>query len=403
MQAYLDWTTAAPMAWDTSLYQSRETALSFKVDDANILVSKMSHEAVPGPLRYHSYIALATSTLVLFEPNRYPIQLHLKYLHYAVVEMRKLIARNSFATEDLLHGISRTLLASVLQHDVPSARAHLGAAAGIVRQQGGIQTIDTQLAAILRYADFHLSMVTLRAPAFPPVFVIADDTNDKFDSLALVNDHILMHSATKVRVDANSSQLPALVVLAIHRVLDGAIALARSFAKSVSKRVDDEELNWVASRMAETIYLMLGPRTSVLQRDNTASATIVLPSSEGELDDWTIVLILWLQLLICSANEPLGDVSIRRNILPLLPHDDPVANATRASLSSPVRDGLQAWNERSTNARAARMKEAIGDWLRLVDIVADMERDLAVHVAPFMRRLLAIRHFRAISSKVLPA
>lgn len=389
MEAYLQLATSCPMAWDSVLYHSHQRNVTFTVDDTGALWSPTNGTPLPGPLRYHSYFALATSTLTLFEPSRYPIQLHLKYLHHAVAEMRQLIAHNSFGLEDLLHGISKTLLASVLQGDFESARAHLGAAAGLVNQQGGMQAIGGQVAATLRYADFQLAVESFRAPAFP---LNVDTSNRPEVDLSIV-DPQLVHHAESIKLAAKSSTEPTVALLAIDRLLDGTLVLAHAFASSAETRVNVQVLDWVASYTAETMYLLLSCCVSVFQKSDPVLAAQRSQQST-DLNDWNVILLMWAQLLVCFANETLGSASIRINTVPILHHRNASSDAMRRSLSDPVQTGLQMWNECVFNARMGWKEELVGDWVKLVEVVAEIEKSRAVQAVPFIRRLLAIRHFR---------
>lgn len=390
MDAYLQLASTCPMAWDSVLYQSRQRDITFAVNDMGALWSPSIDGPSPGPLRYHAYFALATSALALLEPSRYPLQLHLKYLQTAVAEMRRLILQNSFSLEDLLHGISKTLLASVLQGDFDSARAHLVAAASIVTQQGGIHMIDGQIAATLRYADFQLAVESLRAPAFPPVTPL--DGRVEIDT-SLVDPEIVGHAAI-LRANAAASNGPAVVLAAIEKLLDGAMVLAHGLATSKTKILATRELHWIASHTADTIYMLLAHCTSVLQKHTLPPGETGSPGPTARTQEWVIILLMWSQLLICFLNETIGDVTIRTNTVPILHNDLPSANAIRTALSDSVRKGLQAWNDSISCARAEWREDVIGHWVKLIDIAAETERARAVQFAPFMRRLLAIRNTR---------
>jgi hypothetical protein len=391
MDAYLQLASDCPMAWDSALYHSRHH-MTFMVNDAGALWSPTTGGPLPGPLRYHAYFALATSALALFEPSKYPLQLHLKYLHFAVAEMRQLILHNSFGLDDLLHGISKTLLASVLQGDFDSARAHLGAAASIISQQGGMQIIDSQIGATLRYADFQLAVESLRAPAFP---LVTDFESSLSLKLSLVDEELL-DLADRLLADVEASDEPEFVSVAARKLVDGATVLAHGFATYTTHALGPRDLHCVASCTAETIYMLLNHCTSVLQKPTLSfSEADPPPTPTPSTYEWIIILLMWSQLLVCFANETITEVTIRMNTVPILRHDLNASKPIRASLRAVVREGLQAWNASIAHARKEWKKETIGDWVRMVDVAAETETAQSVRFAPFMRRLLAIRHGRA--------
>lgn len=102
------------------------------------------------------------------------------------------------------------------------------------------------------------------------------------------------------------------------------------------------------------------------------------------------MLIMWFRLLYCCTNEPLGAVSIRTAILPMLHRRDPTTHATRARLSRPVQEGLRLWNDRVAHAQTHDIHHDSEDWPSLVDVVAYMERAFPVRAATLVRRLLVV-------------
>lgn len=139
------------------------------------------------------------------------MQLHFKIPTFCHLQYAQTDRPNSFDPDDLLEGISRTLLASILLHDVVSARAHLAAAAALVRQTGDIGAIDHRIAANLRYADFHLAVATLRAPLFAAVVSIPP---------APMVDAALVKLASHVRTNLSAADVPKVVVPAVQGLVD---------------------------------------------------------------------------------------------------------------------------------------------------------------------------------------
>jgi hypothetical protein len=397
MEAYVHLATTCPMAWDSMMYQSSRR------DYPPWLASQ--GVSATGPLRYLSFVAFATSALAHFEPRRYPIQLHLKYMHLAVASMRSVIAHNTYVLDDLLHGISKTLLAAVIQGDFESARAHLGAAASIVGQQGGMSRIDSNIGATLRYADLQLAAESLRQPAFPlfddaglqlelaidtPAFPLFIPSNGRVGIDIGSLDRELVRLAHTVRHEAASIREPNFVAEAAGRLLDSAMVLAHGFATSSTQAIGVEELSWMGSHAAQTVYLLLKHCPNVLQKHPALHIT----QADSAVYEWVIVLTMWAVLLLCAANETVGPVSMRMNCVPLLHHDTPFANAVRVTLSKTVRDSLGRWNYLIVRARREWRTQQLGDWVQLVDIAAETERHMAAQFAPFVRRLFSIRHDR---------
>lgn len=230
----------------------------------------------------------------------------------------------------------------------------------------------------------------MRAPLFA-VTSYPDDTDVQFQ--APIVDPVLMKLSANVRTKAGSADVPTVVVAAVHGPLDTALTLAHAFSKvEATKGADLAELSSVGDKIAATISLLLKPRPSVLDKDDDTSAPSApaWPEWRPGLDDWTLVLIMWFQILYCCTNEPLGAVSIRTAILPMLHQRDPSTDAMRILLSRPVQEGLQLWNDRAAYAQTHNIDDDSTDWPSLVDIVAYMERAFPVRVATVVRRLLVV-------------
>lgn len=406
-----------PQVWDNIYNQPQDSAIVSKIDDALVPVLLTARNQQSRQLRYRTYLAVATSSLSSFQPEKYSMQLHFRYLNAAVAEIRKFISRNlsDSELEELLHGIARILLASVMYHDVDPARAHLAAAVTVVSQIGGIDAIDSQVAAILRYCDLHLATVTLRGFTFP----VSDPFNDEDNppTQALTADPLLAELAMRVRSDAKAAALPKIIQTALRGLLDTAMALDNSLSHG-SVLAD---LTSVSTRMITTVKGILQHRPSVLSnRDPRPPAGASNPyhlspmqrsgsGPEFDLEDWTIVLIMWCQLIWACINAPLSPVNIRSNILPLLvipllPHQQQrqqhqdAKSVWLASLSPPVRDGLLVWNQRAVDAQRATTETelaAVKDWESLVDLVADMEMGFPARMAPVVRRLIVMCYAQA--------
>lgn len=399
-----------PHIWDNKYYQSPDRARNWKVDQTTNQGSL---------LRSHSYLALATSTLAFLQPDKYSMQLHFRHLHAAVAAMRRFIAQNQSDPNpaELVLSISRTLMASVIHEDIDPARAHLAAAVTVVTQMGGINAIDARVATLLRYADFHLATVTLRGPVFP-ISDTPDDENDD-PAQALTSDPLLAELIARVRADSTTATLPPVIFLAVHGLLDTVLASAHFASQSVSLG----DLKPVSTRIVTIVSRILQHRPSVLVGSDNLQASagprtlhsrrpIWQPSCGPEpgLDEWTIVLIMWSQLILCSSNAPLGGARTRYAFVQLLPiplppyqpqyHGD--RSAWLASLSQPVRDGLRAWNQRVLDAHKATPPgklAADSDWEGLIDIVANMEIEFPARMAPVVRRLLFVRSAQASAAR----
>jgi hypothetical protein len=394
MQDYVTQASNCPMSWDTALFLAPRNSEIFTVDDTGALISPQNKRdgIGPGLLEYRSYIALAAATLHLFWPQKYPPQVFLKYLHNSVVEIRRQITQGAYSIEDLLHGITKTLLASVLLGDEESAKAHFTAVASLVEQQGGIDQVDTQIAALLRYADFHFAVEHLSAPAFP-ILIDLDDSLER--DLSKVDQQLVTLGQKLKKQAKNSSTISPMIALAFHRLVNSVIALAHAYATSTKPTVDFLQLNWVASNVCETFYLILGGRTSSME----ASAPLLTPPNPSardlDLNDHTAIMVLWLQVLLCCANETLMNPSLRYSVLTVQCGSSP---ASESWFSDRVRDGMTKWNAVVKAARDAHPADSDDrNWPQLVHVPADMEQEQEVKVAPFMYRFLAIRHKRADS------
>lgn len=324
MSAYLDLSSDTPMAWDTSLYRTRSLKAGPVVDQNGALRLK-NQPLDPTPLRHQSHLALATSMLALAVPHRFPHSLYLKYMSSTVVEIRKQISNSSFSMEDLISGISQTLLACVLQGDTESIIAHLRAAAGLVKSLGGIDNIDPNIAAVLRYSDFHFALESLLAPVFPLVVNLRAQYEGSLSALA--NDR-LMPLAEQTMSQAKA--LAPVIELVIRRFTNSVLALAQAVAATESVALSYQELNWMASHAAGSLYILLAVYPSALATDVPFRQQTPLHES------YTILLILWIQLLMCCANETLTAVSIRLSCLTVRNHE--FREEHRCTYASPAID-----------------------------------------------------------------
>ena len=390
MEAYLDLASDTPMAWDTSLYRTRALRAEPVVSETGALLLR-NHPLDPTPLRHRSHLALATSMLYLAIPHRFPQRLYLKYMQSTVSEIRKQIASSQFSVEDLVSGISQTLLACVLQGDAASVIAHLRAASGLVKSCGGIDAIDPNIAAVLRYSDFHFAVESLLAP----VFALVVDLRAQYEGTlsALAGD--LMPLAEGVMTRAKT--LPPVIALVVRRFTNSALALAQAVASHGDSSLSYQELNWMASHAAGTLHILLGVYPSALSTETAPDGNLVFQQQTPLYESYTIILILWIQLLLCCANETLAPVTIRLSTLPVRSVE--LVGRKIEYSSSAVDAGLQKWNETVMHARGKNV-DSPGDWVNMLAIVESMEVDMRVRMAPLMKQLLAqTAHLRALNSE----
>lgn len=393
-QAY---TRLTSHVWDDIYYQSPERAFSFRADDGTFPWLVTADARSYSSMGHHSYLAVAASALVLFQPDRYPVQLHFKYLHLAVAEIRRSIAQNRSSPHELLYSIAQILLASVVHHDVDPGRAHLAAAMSLLVQLGGIKAVSPQVAILLGYANIRLATVMLRSPLSPLSDAFQDPSNAQLMSLPA--DSILSQLAARVRADTNTASiaLPSVAAQGVHDLMDTVLALARV----IYQGPNIAKLGTVSTSIAVTMSRILQERPNIVSKpwksDKRSSQTPPQRDASTQrpsLDDWTVVLVMWIQILYCCTNAPLGAVSIRTAVLPLLPRlADGSTDVTRAGLSQLVQEGLHEWNERATGTQhttTTTRDSNADDWPSLVNLVANMEREFPVRVAPVMRRLLVV-------------
>ncbi|KPI35361.1 uncharacterized protein AB675_9924 [Cyphellophora attinorum] len=391
MDAYLDLSSDTPMAWDTSLYRTRSLK-SGPVVDHNGALKLHNQPLDPTPLRHQSHLALATSMLALALPHRFPHSLYLKYMSSTVSEIRKQINHSTFSMQDLISGISQTLLACVLQGDTDSIIAHLRAAFGLVKSLGGIDKIDPNIAAVLRYSDFHFALESLLAPVFP---LVVDLRAQYEGSLSALTNNTLMPLAEETMSHAKS--LPPVIELVIRRFANAVLALAQAVASTADAALSYQELNWMASHAAGSLHILLGVYPSALATE------VPFRQQTPIYESYTILLILWLQLLMCTANETLSAVSIRLSCLTVRNHE--FREEQRCTYASErIDEGLMRWNQAVREAKLAR-ESPPGDWeAKMVSIVEEMELDLPVRLGPLMRGLLEstaeIRHLSRVGRPV---
>ena len=416
VQCYLEIQGRCPMAWDSEIYRPKADNSASIVDKQESLM--LFSTTAPGPvstiMTRRAHLVLVAAALRHFEPDKYPAQLYVRYQQMAVIEIRKRIFGQAFDIVDLLHGISKTFLAAVLHGADAAARAHLSAAQYLVAQRGGLDNIDAPTAAALRYGDFAYAVETLS----PPVFSLAYDPPQYCPGDTSIVDPVLLCLGNEVCHAAEASSLPCTLAESIRRVTMGAIFLVHSWVSSYPERIDMNTLTWVASHIAITLRDLLKHQNSIhIPTSNTnisashpqqlsyaqdpswgipmsSSTSFTLPPNQG---DYVVTLVLWCQLMICSANECIVNVNMRE-LIPINNYDYPTSPIARSTLSKPVIHGLNIWNglirEARTRTDDGYNRKEKDDWLQLFAVVEAMELSETVKVGPVMQRLLRLRAWR---------
>jgi hypothetical protein len=387
MKHYLDFVSKSPMSWESELFRPDKPPAY--VDETGVLIIKRESPSSSLPIRHRSYLALAASTLHLFEPRTFPAQVHLKYLQSAVIEIRKQISRDTFVLDDLLHSISRVFLAAVLQGEETSARSHLAAAIALVKLKHPVQgfnAIDPTVAAALKYGDLHLAIETIEpftlALPFNPVDCDWRHYGRKQPS---GGDNDLNKLTAMVVFSADSSNLPSVLKQAIRVFVNAILTLSTLWISTTPKRINVHDISHTGPAMAAPLLLTLNAQKQVGHNPQHRALSLIIT--------------LWVQLLLCCVNSscfndtPLK-VSIKCNVVPVLGHHIQGKSAIekREGLSERVITGLDTWNDMVFEAR--KWEEQPNDWMRLVDVVAVMERGEVVRMAPCMWRLIELREQR---------
>ena len=356
MHAYIQFVAECPVAWDTELYGGK-----YK----HVQDQPVSTFDPQSPIAHVSQLALATTTLHMFFPHRYPAQLYLKHIQRAIGAIRRRIRDERYLVDDLLHGISQLLLATVLSGDETAARAHLGAAEKLVDRRGGLYAIDPSTAQTLRYADMHLAVETIK----PPKFLLPTD--------------VTRTSTKRIQLDITDSQLQSLRH-SLHATISHDLPLPlQQAANNLSTCVNElahiysttpppmEGLNWIATQCLRSLHKLLRfDATTTTHRDTQ------------------VTLIVWIQVFTILLSDAVIEVDIAGKTLLMTSKD------ALSQVSLRVSGAIAEWNNVVSYARKHSIKNELkqaDDWLQLIEIVREMEAEQTIKMWPLMQRLLNLR------------
>ena len=392
MKCYVDYITGCPMSWEGELFQPKKPPPF--IDDTGTLIIRTTDRL--RPIRQRGHLALAAAALHLFEPSHYPPQLHIKYLQLAVVEIRKHISRSSFIIDDLVQGIAKVFLATTLHGDEVSARAHLSAAMHLVNQAGGLDAIPPAASAALRYGDLHLAVETVS----PLTFALPFNFSELQYSPQCPIDATLARLSQAILASTKSHNFPSMLHQAIRAFVSSALCLADMWSSTLPGPVTIAHLGSIGPRLAVPVALVLGAQRQLEATHAPSPPTAKLLPKNNDFA-FSVILVLWIQLLMCCANSSVFTVetgtlkvSVRSNVVPVLSQAGKISSAKFTSLPGHIKQGLQVWNTAIYQSR--KFPEVRNDWVELVDVIEEMERGAPVEIAAFFRRLLELRQRRIV-------
>jgi Fungal Zn(2)-Cys(6) binuclear cluster domain len=369
MQMYVQFAAKCPVAWESDLYGPKQNISPGEMTNKDIIALNRGN-----PVTRVGHLAMATATLHLFQPQTFPAQLQIKYLQLAIVEVRKRILKHDFDVTDLLHGISKIFLASVLIGDEVAARAHLKAAKELVDQRGGLDAICAPTAQALKYGDLHLAVETVSSP----MFLIAPTAERHYDSDLLPKiDPSVLRLCKKIQNSAAQARhlISDALVLCYCNFVDCVIALMHALSEGPG-RLDFGKLEYVGRNCLATCDILL--RMSKL-KDPTLTAV---------QEDARHTLVLWIQLLSVIVNSWVTVTDVRSHTIVIS------KKVFSHGVSPAVRYGLKQWNHLVSSAKLDpqdREERATEDLLQLVQVVSNMEMSQPVRVGPLMSRVSELK------------